>query len=76
MVPTIINMNIVMNKNDFFFFNAVDGEFKPLPAIVKKESITAIIQMEDGRGCIAYGDSSYFLTEDSYEDILIQLFNQ
>ena len=65
-----------MNKNDFFFFNAVNGEFNPFPAVLKKESITAIIQMEDGRGCISYGDSSYFLTEDNYEDILIQLFNQ
>lgn len=65
-----------MNKNDFFFFNAVNDEFKPFPAIVKKESIITIIQMKDGRGRIYNGDSSYFLTEDSYEDILIQLFNQ
>lgn len=65
-----------MNKNDFFFFNAVNDEFEPFPAIVKKESIMAIIKMEDGRGYIAFGDSSYFITEDSYEDILIQLFNQ
>lgn len=36
----------------------------------------AIIKMEDGRGYIAFGDSSYFITEDNYEDILIQLFNQ
>lgn len=66
----------MMNKNDFFFFNAVNDELKSFPAVLKKESITAIIQMEDGRGCIAYGDSSYFITEDNYEDILIQLFNQ
>ena len=65
-----------MNKNDFFFFNAVNSDFNPFPAAIKKESIIAIIQMEDGRGCIYNGDSSYFLTEDSYEDILIQLFNQ
>ena len=65
-----------MNKNDFFFFNAVNDEFNPFPAVLKKESITAIIRMEDGRGCIAYEDSSYFITEDNYEDILIQLFNQ
>lgn len=65
-----------MNKNDFFFFNAVNDEFKPFPAIVKKESIIAIIKMEDGRGCITYGDPSYLITEDSYENILIQLFNQ
>lgn len=65
-----------MNKNDFFFFNAVNDEFNPFPAVLKKESITAIIRMEDGKGCIAYGDSSYFITEDNYEDILIQLFNQ
>lgn len=65
-----------MNKNDFFFFNAVNDELNPFPAVLKKESIAAIIRMEDGRGCIAYGDSSYFITEDNYEDILIQLFNQ
>lgn len=65
-----------MNKNDFFFFNAVNSEFKPFLAAVKKESITAIIQMEDGRGCIYCGDSYYLFTEDNYEDILIQLFNQ
>lgn len=65
-----------MNKNDFFFFNAVNSEFKPFPAAIKKESITTIIQMEDGRGCIYCGDSFYLFTEDNYEDILIQLFNQ
>lgn len=65
-----------MNKNDFFFFNAVNNECNPFPAVLKKESIVAIIRMEDGRGCIACGDSSYFITEDNYEDILIQLFNQ
>lgn len=65
-----------MNKNDFFFFNAVNNEFEPFPVVIRKESIIAIIQMEDSRGCIAYGNSSYLITEDSYEDILIQLFNQ
>lgn len=65
-----------MNKNDFFFFNAVNKEFEPFSVVIRKESIIAIIQMGDGRGCIAYGNSSYLITEDNYEDILIQLFNQ
>ena len=67
-----------MNKNDFFFFNAVSGrdnEYEPFPATVKKECIAAVIKMKNGKGCIFCNDT-YIYTEDSYEDILIQLFNQ
>lgn len=64
-----------MNKNDFFFFNAVNEDNDPFPAVIKKEEIVLIIRMEDGKAGI-FVNSHCMYSADTYENILIQLFNQ
>lgn len=63
-----------MNKNDFFFFNAIEDS-DPFPAVIKKDEIVLIIKMEDGTASISYNNGCIY-TADTYESILIQLFNQ
>ena len=64
-----------MNKNDFFFFNAINEDDEPFPAVVKKEEIVLIIRMEDGKAGIFINNHCMY-SVDTYENILIQLFNQ
>lgn len=64
-----------MNKNDFFFFNAINADGDPFPAVIKKEEIILIIRMEDGSAGI-FVNSHCMYSADTYENILIQLFNQ
>lgn len=64
-----------MNKNDFFFFNAINEDGDPFPAVIKKEEIVLIIRMEDGKAGI-FVNSHCTYSADTYENILIQLFNQ
>lgn len=64
-----------MNKNDFFFFSAINEDGNPFPAVIKKEEIVLIIRMEDDKAGILYNNGCIY-TADTYENILIQLFNQ
>lgn len=64
-----------MNKNDFFFFTAISEDSDPFPAVIKEEEIILIIRMEDGKAGIFYNNGCIY-TADTYENILIQLFNQ
>lgn len=36
-----------MNKEDFFFFDATDGDSRQFPVALRKASIIAIIKMSD-----------------------------
>ena len=63
-----------MNKNDFFFFNAINEDNEPFPAVIKKEEIIVIIKMEDGTAGIFVNNRGIY-TADTYENILIQLLN-
>lgn len=65
-----------MNKEDFFFFDATDGDSRQFPVALRKASIIAIIKMSDKKAAILIDRGMPLYSVKDYEDLLIELFNQ
>lgn len=65
-----------MNKEDFLHLDLVSNDSTITTGIIKKEDISAIIKHNNYAYIYMYGDDSVFRTAESYEDILIKMFNQ
>lgn len=65
-----------MNKEDFFFFDAMNDDGSQFPAALRKTSIIGIIKMEDKKAAILIDKGMPFYSAKDYEDLLIDLFNQ
>lgn len=63
-----------MNKEDFFFFDAVNDDGSQFPAALRKTSIIGIIEMEDKTAAILIDSGMPFHSTKDYEDLLIDLF--
>lgn len=65
-----------MNKEEFIVIIACNSDDNTtFPATIRKSDITAIVRMDDGKAGIFINNTN-FISANSYEDTLIDLFNE
>lgn len=64
-----------MNKEDFYYIEWYSNN-NFYKGFIRKSYIQGVFQAPDGRAILSFPQDMYLRIEYSYEDVLIDLFNQ